>query len=88
MFCCGVDDARVIQVPNSGFMGLFKKNAIIVATKKKQDSFATQNSDIQKEKAPYKTAAQPPREKQEIKKEYRNESKPKEEFKTRAYFRK
>lgn len=72
---------EVVQVPSSGFMGLFKKNAIIVAAKKKQESFKPQNSHIHKEKPSYTPPVQPPKEKQEIKKEYKNESKPKEELK-------
>lgn len=73
---------EVVQVPSKGFMGLFKKNAIIVAVKKKDETLTSQISDIQKEKTTnYTPSAQPLKEKQEVKKEYKKESHPKEEFK-------
>lgn len=41
---------EVVQVPSSGFMGLFKKNAIIVAAKKTQNSEKLDAVNLQKEK--------------------------------------
>lgn len=65
---------EVVQIPSSGFMGLFKKNAIIVATKKKQDFKSA-------ETVPPRREAQD--DKPEIKKEFQQENKPeaKKEFK-------
>lgn len=61
---------EVVQVPSKGFMGLFKKNAIIVAAKKKDESFKPQYSQAQKERSEYTPQpTQPPKEKQEIKKD-------------------
>jgi len=41
---------EVVQVPSSGFMGLFKKNAIIVAAKKTQNNEKSDAVNLQKEK--------------------------------------
>lgn len=68
---------EVVQVPSKGFMGLFKKNAIIVAAKKKDETPKPQITDIQKEKTYYTPNAQPLKEK----KEHKKESYTKEEFK-------
>ncbi|OHE08743.1 MAG: hypothetical protein A2513_01875 [Sulfurimonas sp. RIFOXYD12_FULL_33_39] len=71
---------EVIQSPSNGFIGLFKKNAIIVAAKKKQESGKHETSPsqhIQREK---------PSSKPEVKKEFRSEvKKPKKEIKKPAH---
>ncbi len=49
---------EVVQVPSSGFMGFFKKNAIIVAAKKKQDNENIDTTCVQKEKQDTKVEEQ------------------------------
>jgi len=50
---------EVVQAPSSGFLGLFKKNAIIVATVKKdlveEKEISTSTEDVQVEKTPEET---------------------------------
>jgi len=41
---------EIVQSPSSGFMGLFKKSAIIVAAKKKQETKSTNAEVLKKEK--------------------------------------
>jgi len=76
---------EVVQVPSNGFMGLFKKNAIIVAAKKRQEVKNQETPYIQKEKQEVenqdtlyvqKEKKEP---KQEIKKEFRQDIRPKKE---------
>ena len=59
---------EIIQAPSGGFMGLFKKNAIIVAAKKKVDtkmadnSFAKKETTTKEKKEFKKEIKKPPRE--------------------------
>jgi spoIIIJ-associated protein len=60
---------EVIQAPSSGFLGLFKKNAIIVAAKK---SIFVKNEEVVKKETPV-AKVQEPVQKQEVKKEFKQE---------------
>lgn len=75
---------EIVQTPSSGFMGLFKKNAIIVAAKKNQELKKAETSDLPKET--YKRDVKPEpktQPKTEQKKEYKQETrKPKNETKS------
>ncbi len=71
---------EVIQMPSNGFMGLFKKSAIIVATKKKSETREPDAADVKKET--YKRESelevktqQKSEQKQEQKKEFRQDTK-------------
>lgn len=73
---------EIVQSPSSGFMGLFKKNAIIVAAKKKQEFKKADTQYVQKESQKQYSKAEPkeePRPKQEPKTEPKAEAK--KEFK-------
>ncbi len=67
---------EIVQSPSSGFMGLFKKNAIIVAAKKKQEFKKADTQYIEKESQKQYSKAEP---KPEIKTEPKAEAK--KEFK-------
>lgn len=72
---------EVIQSPSSGFIGFFKKNAIIVAARKKQDGNKPESTPTQKEKPFAK-----PEIKKEFKQEFKHESrKPKKEIKKQTH---
>lgn len=72
---------EVIQSPSSGFIGFFKKNAIIVAARKKQDSNKPESVPAQKDKPFVK-----PEIKKEFKQEFKQESrKPKKEIKKQTH---
>jgi spoIIIJ-associated protein len=58
---------EIIQAPSSGFMGLFKKNAIIVAAKKRQESKIAEPQLPQKEVYEVKTHEHIQREKHNVK---------------------
>ncbi|OHD96587.1 MAG: hypothetical protein A3E21_02965 [Sulfurimonas sp. RIFCSPHIGHO2_12_FULL_36_9] len=89
---------EIVQSPSNGFMGLFKKNAIIVAAKKKQEFAKADTRFVQKEsqkqniktepKAEIKTepkAEQKTEPKAETKKEFKqDDKKPKKDIKTPA----
>ncbi len=45
---------EIVQSPSSGFMGLFKKSAIIVAAKKKQETKESETKFVKKEKPEFK----------------------------------
>lgn len=77
---------EVVQAPSNGFMGLFKKNAIIVAAKKNQEVKKADTQFVQKVKEEVKQETsyvekeevkQEPRE--EIRKEFRQDSRPKKD---------
>ncbi|MEK6658873.1 MAG: Jag N-terminal domain-containing protein [Campylobacterota bacterium] len=79
---------EVVQAPSNGFMGLFKKNAIIVAAKKNQEvkkadtPFAQKVKEEVKQETLYverekEEVKQEP--KQEIRKEFRQDSRPKKD---------
>ncbi len=61
---------EIVQSPSSGFMGLFKKSAIIVAAKKKQESKGSETKVVKKEKSEFK-----PKEKKAQNVEQKKESK-------------
>jgi len=63
---------EIIQAPSSGFMGLFKKNAIIVAVKKSQDSKISESSFIPKEKQELKPSENIQKQEIKPKKEVKN----------------
>lgn len=73
---------EVIQSPSSGFIGFFKKNAIIVAARKKQDgNNKPEATPTQKDKSFVK-----PEIKKEFKQEFKQESrKPKKEIKKQTH---
>lgn len=77
---------EIVQSPSNGFMGLFKKNAIIVAAKKKQEFKKAETQYVQKESQKQYSKAEPkaePKPKQEPKAEIKIEQKAeaKKEFK-------
>jgi spoIIIJ-associated protein len=61
---------EIVQSPSNGFMGLFKKSAIIVAAKKKQETKNDNFKPLKKEKQEIKQ-----QEKKQEKKEFKKESK-------------
>ncbi|MGE4420399.1 MAG: Jag N-terminal domain-containing protein [Sulfurimonas sp.] len=61
---------EIVQSPSSGFMGLFKKSAIIVAAKKKQEIKSADEKPLKKQMQEVK-----PQEKRTQNKEFKNESK-------------
>lgn len=61
---------EIVQSPSSGFLGLFKKSAIIVAAKKKQESKEGETKALKKEKPEFK-----PQEKKAQNREFKTESK-------------
>jgi len=83
---------EVVQAPSNGFMGLFKKNAIIVAAKKSKENLSQDIVNPQQKpqeiKTPYEPSISLPEIKQEpeepIKKEFKtyqkSDYKPKKEF--------
>ncbi|MDQ1243983.1 MAG: spoIIIJ-associated protein [Campylobacterota bacterium] len=79
---------EIVQAPSNGFMGLFKKNAIIVAAKKNQELKKLDAHDIPKETQKREIKPEPkiqpkPEQKPEPKKEYKQEiKKPKNETKS------
>jgi len=71
---------EVVQVPRSGFLGMFKKSAIIVAVLKSEEvksKKTTEKEVVTPEKAPTKTAKETP--KKVAKKVKKQKNKPKEE---------
>ncbi|MBW6487854.1 Jag N-terminal domain-containing protein [Sulfurimonas sp.] len=78
---------EIVQIPSNGFMGLFKKSAIIVAAKKNQELKKSDAHDVPKETQKREIRPEPkiqpkPEQKLEPKKEYKQESrKPKSETK-------
>lgn len=79
---CSVSElvVEVIQVPSSGFLGFFKKNAIIVAAKKQKES------QVESKKEPQAESKKEPQ--AESKREYKQERPKQEEFKKRAVAKK
>ncbi|MCK9453941.1 MAG: Jag N-terminal domain-containing protein [Sulfurimonas sp.] len=59
---------EIVQSPSSGFLGLFKKSAIIVAAKKKQETKSSAEKPIKKDKQEFKS-----QNKQTEKKEFKKE---------------
>jgi spoIIIJ-associated protein len=74
---------EVVQSPSNGFMGLFKKNAIIVAAKKNKEVKSVETPSLQKEKQERRPQERVQKEKQEfkqeIKKEFKQDAKPKKD---------
>ncbi len=80
---------EVVQSPSNGFMGLFKKNAIIVAAKKNKEVKSVETPSFQKEKQERKPQERVQKEKQEfkqeIKKEFKQDAKPKKDSKKQQH---
>ena len=80
---------EVVQSPSNGFMGLFKKNAIIVAAKKNKEVKSVETPSFQKEKQERKPQERVQKEKQEfkqeIKKEFKQDAKPKKDIKKQQH---
>jgi spoIIIJ-associated protein len=78
---------EIVQTPSNGFMGLFKKSAIIVAAKKNQelkksDTYSAPKETQKREIKPEPKIQPKPEQKPEPKKEYKQETKkPKSETK-------
>ncbi|MFA5234318.1 MAG: Jag N-terminal domain-containing protein [Sulfurimonas sp.] len=71
---------EIVQAPSNGFMGLFKKSAIIVAAKKNQELKKSKSYDAPKETQKRDIKPEPkiqpkPEQKSEPKKEYKQETK-------------
>ena len=80
---------EVVQSPSNGFMGLFKKNAIIVAAKKNKEVKSVETPPLKKEKQERRPQERVQKEKQEfkqeIKKEFKQDAKPKKDSKKQQH---